>query len=156
VGFASDDLRQVFGAYGWKIVNARVQGSQCYGFVEFENRTDAEEALHLAEVRDEGFNVNGTYIRASWAKGSMPCWKKGKAVLTRRSRGEGLEGLEAYEHPTARLMRLQAAAAAVVNGVTAQYSGAEVAAAAAVAVPHEGQAMVPPFGGRQLVDYGDL
>eukprot|EP00878_Enallax_costatus_P033039 GHUV01036415.1.p1 GENE.GHUV01036415.1~~GHUV01036415.1.p1 ORF type:complete len:382 (+),score=90.65 GHUV01036415.1:958-2103(+) len=156
VGFASDDLRALFCAHGWTVVNARVQGSQCYGFVEFENRTDAQEALHLIEVRHERFCINGTFIRASWAKGSMPDWKKGKAVLARRDQAQGLAGLEAYEHPTARLLRLQAAAAAtaaaVVNGV-AHYGGMD---AAPTPFPLQSRVVVPGLGPRQLVDYGDL
>lgn len=156
MGFASDDLRALFSAFGWNIVSARVQGSQCYGFVEFDNRTDAEEALHLIEVRHEGFCVNDTFVRASWAKGSMPDWKRGKAVLSRRDQAQGLEGLEAYEHPTARLLRLQAAVvarAAVANGVAVQCGGMD---AASTAVPMHTRVVVPGLGPRQLIDYGDL
>lgn len=142
-------MHGLFTAYGWCIISARVQGSQCYGFVEFENRVDAEEALHLIETKDEGFIVNGTSIRASWAKGSMPDWKKGKAVLMPRDKSVGLEGLEAYEHPTARLMRLQAAAVAAMSGLAVP--GSDVGGAAS-----DGQLPVVQTAARQLIDYGDL
>jgi hypothetical protein len=137
-------------------------GSQCYGFVEFEEQSHADEALALVSDGDPRFStVDGGQIRASWARGSMPDWKRGKALLSKRDSSQGLEGLEAYEHPMARMLRLQAAA------VAAQAMAGVIAAELE---PEEGQvpvlhgvraaAVVRPVGAvagmRALVDYGDL
>jgi hypothetical protein len=160
-GFTSTDLQGLFAAYGWDVVNARVMGSQCYGFVEFATELEAEQALQLVQDRDPGFAVNGGFIRASRAKGSMPRWKQGKAVLSRHERGQGLEGLEAYEHPTARLVRLQAAAALGVATDAVPDPSAAVAVVSPV-VPSPArvlstQLLAPPVPqGRAVVDYGDL
>jgi hypothetical protein len=163
VGFSSADLQEMFSGHGWSLLGARVMGSQCYGFVEFEQQSHADEALALVGDGDPRFSVNGGQIRASWARGSMPDWKRGKAVLSKRDSSQGLEGLEAYEHPMARMLRLQAAAVAaqaMAGVIAAEFEPEEGqvpvpwgAAAAAVAV-------VRPVGGapamRALVDYGDL
>lgn len=165
VGFTSTDLEGLFSAFGWNVTSARVMGSQCYGFVEFGTELEAEQALQLCQDKDPGFAVNGAFIRASRAKGSMPRWKQGKAVIERHEGGQGLEGLEAYEHPTARLVRLQAAAAAA--GL-APAGAAEVSvAAASVPAPIPVPAAVLPAvlrapiavaasHGRPVIDYGDL
>ncbi|WIA18085.1 hypothetical protein OEZ85_009566 [Tetradesmus obliquus] len=156
----------MFSGHGWSVLGARVMGSQCYGFVEFEQQQHAEEALMLVCDGDPRFAVNGGQIRASWARGSMPDWKRGKALLSKHDSSQGLEGLEAYEHPMARMLRLQAAAVAAqaMTGVIAAemepeegqvpaMQGVPAAAAAAVAA-------VRPVGAaagvRALVDYGDF
>jgi RNA recognition motif-containing protein len=148
VGFSSTDLQGLFAAYGWNVVSARVMGSQCYGFVEFGSAVEAEQALQLVQDRDPGFYLSGGFIRASWAQGSMPRWKQGKAVLSRLEQGQGLEGLEAYEHPTARLARLQSAAAVAAVGARRR--------AAAVLPPHQQQMGSEPQSGRPVIDYSDL
>jgi hypothetical protein len=88
-GFSSADLQGLFAAYGWDVTDARVHSNQCYGFVEFRSQAEAEQALFLVQSRDPGFAIDGQSIRASWAKGSMPTWKRG-----------GVEGppVEAYPH----------------------------------------------------------
>lgn len=149
MGFSSTDLADLFGAFGWQVVSARVMGSQCYGFVEFGTELEAEQALQLVQDRDPGFAINGCSIRASRAKGSMPGWKQGKAVVSRLERGQGLEGLEAYEHPTARLVRLQQATAAA-SALAAD------AAAAVVPLPAAVLPGVVVAAARPVVDYGDL
>jgi hypothetical protein len=156
MGFSSTDLADLFGAFGWQVVSARVMGSQCYGFVEFGSELEAEQALQLVQDRDPGFAINGCSIRASRAKGSMPGWKQGKAVVSRLERGQGLEGLEAYEHPTARLVRLQQATAAASALAAAAAMEADAAAAAVVPLP---AAVLPAVVGataRPVIDYGDL
>jgi hypothetical protein len=86
----------------------------------------------------------------------MPGWKQGKAVVSRLERGQGLEGLEAYEHPTARLVRLQQATAAASALAAAAAMEADAAAAAVVPLP---AAVLPAVVGataRPVIDYGDL
>jgi hypothetical protein len=106
-GFASVDLQGLFEGLGLRVETARVMGSQCYGFVEFATPEEAGEALEAVQSGDPVFMLQGRAMRASWARGSMPNWKRGKAVIRPRLPGEdGLTGLEAYEHPTARMARL--------------------------------------------------
>jgi len=105
-GFASADLQGLFEGLGLRVESARVMGSQCYGFVEFATAGEAGEALDAVQSGDPVFVLQGRAMRASWARGSMPNWKRGKAVIVQRGPGEGLAGLEAYEHPTARMVRL--------------------------------------------------
>lgn len=161
MGFSSTDLRDLFGAFGWNVVSARVMGSQCYGFVEFATELEAEQALQLVQDKDPGFAVNGCFLRASRAKGSMPRWKQGKAVLSKLERGQGLEGLEAYEHPTARMVRLQAAASAVAASTQGIGEG-DGAATAVAPLPVLPVAVAPQLlgaavpQGRPVIDYGDL
>lgn len=165
VGFTSTDLQGLFAAFGWNVVSARVMGSQCYGFVEFGTELEAEQALQLVQDKDPGFSINGGFIRASRAKGTMPRWKQGKAVLSKRDRGQGLEGLEAYEHPTARLVRLQATAALAaasqgVRDLDAAPAGLGLPAAALPGGPLPLPPLVagsaPQQQGRPIIDYGDL
>lgn len=154
MGFSSTDLADLFGAFGWQVVSARVMGSQCYGFVEFGTELEAEQALQLVQDRDPGFAINGCSIRASRAKGSMPGWKQGKAVVSRLERGQGLEGLEAYEHPTARLVRLQQATAAA--SALAAASSMEAGDAVALPLPAAVLPGAVVAAARPVIDYGDL
>jgi hypothetical protein len=164
MGFSSTDLQDLFGAFGWNVVGARVMGSQCYGFVEFATELEAEQALQLVQDKDPGFAVNGCFIRASRAKGSMPRWKQGKAVLSKLERGQGLEGLEAYEHPTARMVRLQATASVIAASAqgSRDLDAAPVAPSALPVLPVAaaqllgGAGAAPAPMGRAVVDYGDL
>lgn len=129
--------------------SATQMGSQCYGFVEFGSALESEQALQLVADRDAGFCVNGGFIRASRAQGSMPTWKQGKAVISKRDLEQGLEGLEAYEHPTARMVRLQAAAAAATVP-------AAVVPPVVPVVPLGGVMPAAAAQARQMIDYGDL
>jgi hypothetical protein len=154
----------MFSGHGWSVLGARVMGSQCYGFVEFEQQSHADEALALVSDGDPQFSVNGGQIRASWARGSMPDWKRGKAMLSKRDSSQGLEGLEAYEHPMARMLRMQAAAAAaqaMAGVLAAELQPEEGRVPLLQRVPAAPVAVVRPLGGgapamRALVDYGDL
>jgi hypothetical protein len=153
----------MFSGHGWSVLGARVMGSQCYGFVEFEQQSHADEALALVSDGDPRFSVNGGQVRASRARGSMPGWKRGKALLSRRDSSQGLEGLEAYEHPMARMLRLQAAAVAaqaMAGVIAAELEPEEGQVPGLHAVPAAAVAVVRPVGAasgsRALVDYGDL
>lgn len=103
----SSDLQTVFGDL-WASCKARVMGSQCYGFIEFDRPEEAQQVLE--QVKDEPIKVDGHSLRVNWAQGAMPDWKRGQAMYRSRSSGQGPEGLESYEHPRARELRLKAQA----------------------------------------------
>lgn len=52
------------------------------------HRADAEAALLLIQEKHPAFAIAGQPIRASWAHGAMPDWKRGRALLTPRERHE--------------------------------------------------------------------
>lgn len=164
-GFDEQDLAGLFSAHGWDVASARVMGSQCYGFVTFTHEAEAAEALELVQSGDPSFCLGSSSssgagrIRASWARGEMPAWKRGPAVALPRHVGSGVQGLEAYEHPTERLLRLQALAAAAGGSGG---SGAPLLPAAQL-LPPVASAPGSSSGGdggaawrRPLLDYGDL
>jgi hypothetical protein len=106
MGFGSSDLQGLFDGLGFNVVRARVMGAQCYGFVEFGSAEEAEQALEATQGDQTDWQLPRR-IRADWAKGSMPSWQRGKALLRPYERG-GVDpqGLEAYENPVARMIRL--------------------------------------------------
>ena len=62
----SRDLEDIFFPYG-KLTRCEVkQGIRlAYGFVEFENRRDAEDAIHL----ENGREIMGTRVVVEWSRG---------------------------------------------------------------------------------------
>jgi hypothetical protein len=106
MGFGSSDLQGLFEGLGFNVVRARVMGAQCYGFVEFGSADEAEQALEATQGDQSDWQLPRR-IRADWAKGSMPSWQRGKALLRPYEQGGvDLAGLEAYENPVARFYRL--------------------------------------------------
>ncbi|KAK9816610.1 hypothetical protein WJX72_002714 [[Myrmecia] bisecta] len=158
--FTAGDLQDVFSSLG-TIMEARVVGTQCYGFVTFDSEDEAAEALEMTAMHP--IDVAGYRLRVNRAKGSLPNWKKSPAVVRPRQPGEYLEGMGSaqqayhaqqlqdeldhqYEHPKVREARLaaQAAAEAIAAGHR-PFDGA----------PLPGMEGGPPPE-RQLVVYDDL
>lgn len=140
--WGTSELLDFFSREFGNAVEARVIGSQCYGFVTFDSSADAEGVLEFAQ--SQGVWADDRMLRINWAQGSMPEWKKGPAVYRSMDPGAGGEGgdqpvLEAYEHPRVKEARLQA------QQLAAQVDVQQIQALA----------MAPPPE-RQLVSYEDL
>lgn len=112
----SADLQARFTEYNVPC-RARVMGSQCYGFVDFEAHADACTAMDA--IKAEPLRVDGHALRVNWAQGSLPEWKRGAAPARERGPSQAaVEGAAKYEHPRVREVRLAAhaiAAAAMVE-----------------------------------------
>ena len=65
---------------------------QCYGFVTFATREDAEQVLAFAQ--QQGVVAEDRMLRINWASSSMPEWKvrrKTRGGRRQRRRGEVAE-----------------------------------------------------------------
>ncbi|KAK9845770.1 hypothetical protein WJX81_002068 [Elliptochloris bilobata] len=105
-GFGAEDVEALFGGFA-AVAGARVIGTQCYAFVEFESAEEAEGVLE--QVGRNPLVVAGRSLRVSRAHSHMPDWKRGPPLAgPPRGRGEP----QGFEHPKVREARAAARALA--------------------------------------------
>eukprot|EP01025_Chloroclados_australasicus_P037355 TRINITY_DN3812_c0_g1_i1.p3 TRINITY_DN3812_c0_g1~~TRINITY_DN3812_c0_g1_i1.p3 ORF type:complete len:278 (-),score=36.45 TRINITY_DN3812_c0_g1_i1:556-1266(-) len=127
IGFTSEELYRVFAKdNAYYVEEAKVKGSQCYGFVTFQSTEEAEKVLDdLAKSRCT-IQAEGQNLRINWATGKMPAWKKGPAQYRPRE----LTELESYENPEKKYIGQQKLEKSQFNS--------------------------PQNGARQMINYGDI
>ncbi|GAQ85438.1 hypothetical protein KFL_002350130 [Klebsormidium nitens] len=126
------DLRRTFERFG-DVKEAKMITGQCYGFVTFRSRPDAETALQSADSID----ILGRKPYMSLAQGAMPAWKIGVGGFVVDPQ------------------------AGIIDKRDALSKAAEVAAATAAAVLAKQKTEAErqgrgPAGGRSIVAYDDL
>eukprot|EP00775_Hariotina_reticulata_P002591 gene2591-2893_t len=160
-GFTGADLQAMCETAGFR-VRARVQcdrSGACagYGFVECDCPEDAAAVLFLVESRDPRFSVEGSgFIRASYAHGSLPDWKRGPTAPAASSGGRSSTYTSAAHRSRGDDM-LQALEEAYEN--TAWFIPMHAASALAGTLgglPGSGAACLDGVGKQPLIDYGDL
>jgi hypothetical protein len=162
IGCTSADLQAMCESAGYQ-VRARVQydrSGACagYGFVNFACPEDAAAVLFLVESKDPRFVIEGSgSIRASYAHGSLPHWKKGSAAAAAAPAKERNSTLNSAGHKSRGDDMLQALEEAYRN--TAWFipmQAATTLAGTLAGLPGSGTACLNGVGKQPLIDYGDL